>query len=128
MLGQLAKARAAAGQPKDEIGKAAGRVLPTWKQFKELVPTILYSSVLGIGVGILPGAGGDIGSWVGYNTAKNRSKHKELFGKGSLEGICASESANNAVTGGSLIPMLTLGIPGNDPRHAARQRNVYQAC
>ena len=58
VLGQLAKARAAAGQPKDEIGKAAGRVLPTWKQFKELVPTILYSSVLGIGVGILPGAGG----------------------------------------------------------------------
>ena len=106
VLGQLAKARAAAGQPKDEIGKAAGRVLPTWKQFKELVPTILYSSVLGIGVGILPGAGGDIGSWVGYNTAKNRSKHKELFGKGSLEGICASESANNAVTGGSLIPCL----------------------
>lgn len=113
VLGQFAKARAAAGQPKDEIGKAAGRVLPTWKQFKELVPTILYSSVLGIGVGILPGAGGDIGSWVGYNTAKNRSKHKELFGKGSLEGICASESANNAVTGGSLIPMLTLGIPGS---------------
>lgn len=113
VLTQLEKARNAAKQQKDEIGKASGRALPTWKQFKTLLPTILYSSVIGVGVGILPGAGGDIGSWVGYNTAKNRSKHKEEFGKGSLEGVCASEAANNAVTGGAMIPMLTLGIPGS---------------
>lgn len=113
VLTQLEKARDAYKKPKDEIGKTAGRALPTWKQFKTLLPTILYSSVLGVGVGILPGAGGDIGSWVGYNTAKNRSKNRELFGKGSLEGVCASEAANNAVTGGAVIPMLTLGIPGS---------------
>ena len=57
--------------------------------------------------------GGDIGSWISYNTAKKTSKHPEEFGHGSLEGIAASEAANNAVTGGSLIPMLTLGVPGD---------------
>lgn len=113
VLTQLEKAVSKAGAPKEEIGKATGRALPTWEKFKEILPTTLISSILGIGVGILPGAGGDIGSWVGYNTAKNRSKHKELFGHGSLEGIAASESANNAVTGGAVIPMLTLGIPGS---------------
>ena len=56
---------------------------------------------------------GDIGSWISYNTAKKTSKHPEEFGHGSLEGIAASEAANNAVTGGALIPMLTLGIPGS---------------
>lgn len=48
-----------------------------------------------------------------YNTAKNRSKNKELFGKGSYEGVAASEAGNNAVTGGACIPMMTLGIPGS---------------
>lgn len=78
-----------------------------------MLPTIGISSILGILIGILPGAGGDIGSWVAYNAAKKRSKHPEEFGKGSLEGIAASETANNAVTGGALIPLLTLGIPGS---------------
>lgn len=113
VLTQLEKARKAANGEKDEIGKASGRALPTFMQFVKLLPTIIYSSILGIGVGICPGAGGDIGSWVGYNAAKTRSKHKEAFGKGSLEGIAASEAANNAVTGGAVIPMLTLGIPGS---------------
>ncbi len=103
----------ASSKEKMEIGEIKGRVLPPWSEFKLLIPTILRSSVLGIGVGILPGAGGDIGSWVGYNEAKRYSKHKELFGKGSFEGVCASEAANNAVTGGAMIPMLTLGIPGS---------------
>ena len=61
----------------------------------------------------MPGAGADIGSWVAYNTAKKRSKHPEKFGNETIEGIAASESANNAVTGGALIPLLTLGIPGS---------------
>ncbi len=59
-----------------------------------------------------PGAGASIACFMGYNNAKQFSKHKEDFGHGAIEGVCGSEAANNAVTGGSLIPMLTLGIPG----------------
>ena len=112
VMTQIEKARNAEKNP-EKIGEVKGRVLPPWKELRKLLPTIGISGVLGTLVGILPGAGGDIGSWVGYNTAKNRSKHPEEFGNGSLEGIAASESANNAVTGGAVIPMLTLGIPGS---------------
>ena len=59
-----------------------------------------------------PGAGASIACFLGYNTSRQFSKHKEQFGKGSIEGVAGSEAANNAVTGGSLIPTLTLGIPG----------------
>ena len=90
-----------------------GRFLPTGKEFVRLIPLILECSVVGVFVGILPGAGGDIASWVGLNLAKNQSKHKELFGTGIPEGVAAPEAANNAVTGGALIPLLTLGIPGS---------------
>lgn len=90
-----------------------GRFLPTWAEFKKIFPTIIKSSIIGVFIGILPGAGADIGSWVSYNEAKRSSKHPEEFGKGSMTGIAASESANNAVTGGALIPLLTLGIPGS---------------
>lgn len=93
--------------------KLEGHFWPTWSELKQLLPAIARATVLGIGVGILPGAGGDIGSWVGYNSAKNASKHKELFGKGSFEGVAGSEAGNNAVCGGALIPALTLGIPGS---------------
>lgn len=88
-------------------------VIPSRKDFKKIFPTIMRSSGLGVLVGILPGAGGDVGSWIGYNEAKRFSKTKEEFGKGSIEGIAGSETANNAVTGGALIPLLTLGIPGS---------------
>jgi putative tricarboxylic transport membrane protein len=96
-----------------EISERKGSLLPTFKEFKHILPTILRSAFLGVFVGILPGAGGDIGAWVGYNEAKRFSKHPEEFGKGSIEGLAGSEAANNAVTGGALIPMLTLGIPGS---------------
>ncbi len=90
-----------------------GRFLPTGKEFVGLIPLIMECSVVGVFIGILPGAGGDIASWVGLNLAKNQSKHKELFGTGIVEGVAAPEAANNAVTGGALIPLLTLGIPGS---------------
>lgn len=85
-------------------------------QLKELCLyplTYLRSSIIGIIVGIVPGAGGSIAAFLGYNEAKRASKHPELFGTGLREGVGASESANNAVSGGALIPMLTLGIPGS---------------
>ena len=79
---------------------------------KILRPTILRSWIIGNLIGILPGAGASIACFLGYNTSRQFSRHKEMFGKGSIEGVAGSEAANNAVTGGSLIPTLTLGIPG----------------
>lgn len=89
------------------------KVYLTWEEIKRILPISLRSTIIGTVVGILPGAGGTIASFMGYNEAKRFSKHKEEFGKGSIEGVAGSEAANNAVTGGSLIPTLTLGIPGN---------------
>ena len=88
------------------------RMLLTKDELKTIAPTIGRSWIIGNLVGILPGAGASIACFMGYNTARQFSKHKELFGHGSYEGVAGSEAANNAVTGGSLIPMLTLGIPG----------------
>lgn len=74
---------------------------------------IIRSSVIGVIVGIIPGVGCSVGGFLSYDAAKRASKTPEEFGKGSPEGILASETANNAVTGGTLIPLLTLGVPGN---------------
>ena len=84
----------------------------TREERKILRPTIVRSWIIGNLIGILPGAGASIACFLGYNTSKQFSRHKEMFGKGSIEGVAGSEAANNAVTGGSLIPTLTLGIPG----------------
>ncbi len=90
-----------------------GKFLPSFKEMFRLGPNFIRSAIIGVVVGILPGAGGDIGAWFAYSQAKKASKHPEEFGDGSLEAICASETANNAVTGGSIIPLITLGIPGS---------------
>ncbi len=82
-------------------------------ELKRILPISLWSSIIGIVTGILPGAGGSIASFIGYNEAKRFTKDKHLFGTGIIEGVAGPEAANNAVTGGSLIPTLTLGIPGN---------------
>lgn len=90
-----------------------GRLLPTPTEWKKMWRTVTRSSVIGLLVGILPGAGGDVASWVSYNEAKRFSRNPDNFGKGEIEGVAASETANNAVTGGAMIPLLTLGIPGS---------------
>ncbi len=74
--------------------------------------TYIRSSILGIIIGIIPGTGGDVASYVAHNVGKMFSK-EENFGNGAREGVACCESANNAVTGGTLIPTLTLGVPGN---------------
>lgn len=74
---------------------------------------LLRSALLGIGIGILPGTGGAVAAFVGYGEAKRISRAPETFGKGNPEGIIAAEAANNAAVGGSLIPLLALGIPGS---------------
>jgi len=90
-----------------------GRLFCTLSEIKPLLKTFFRSSVIGTFIGMLPGAGASIASFLGYNEAKRTSKHPEKFGTGISEGVAACEAANNAVTGGSLIPLLTLGIPGN---------------
>lgn len=80
---------------------------------RRLVPGMTYSSTIGFGVGVLPGTGGDIGSFIGHNEVKRLAKNKSMFGKGDERGLAAAESANNASVPGTLAPTLILGIPGN---------------
>jgi putative tricarboxylic transport membrane protein len=87
--------------------------IPSLREYTRLLPLTLRSSGIGAFVGILPGAGGDIASWIAYSEARRYSKKRDQFGTGIVEGVAAPESANNAVTGGALIPLLTLGIPGS---------------
>lgn len=74
---------------------------------------MLISGILGCLIGILPGVGGSTASFVAYAEAKRRSKYPEKFGTGIIDGVAASEAANNGVCGGALVPMLALGIPGD---------------
>lgn len=94
----------------EEITKSK---MVSFKDIKSNFFNIIRGGIIGTIVGIVPGAGMSIASALSYNTAKSSSKKPEEFGKGSLEGVAASESANNGVVGGSLVPLLTLGIPGN---------------
>ena len=84
-----------------------------WKEFVCHWKIMIESSLIGCFIGAVPGTGGGIASFLSYNTAQKQSRHKEEFGKGTLEGIAASEAGNNGVTGATLIPLLTLGIPGD---------------
>lgn len=95
-----------------EVVKFDDKIGLSRKELKQIRPTIIRSWIIGNLIGILPGAGASIACFVGYNEARRFSKNKEEFGHGSIEGVAGSEAANNAVTGGSLIPTLTLGIPG----------------
>lgn len=84
-------------------------IIKTLKYWKEMAIGAIY----GVLVGAIPGVGAEASTWLAYATAKKRSKHPEAFGTGIPEGILTPETSNNAVTGGALIPMLTLGIPGD---------------
>lgn len=89
------------------------RVFPSLADIKRVTVTLLRSSFIGTFIGCVPGTGGDIASFVAYDQAKRWSKYKDNFGNGEPEGIISPEAANNAVSGGAMIPMLTLGIPGD---------------
>jgi putative tricarboxylic transport membrane protein len=88
-------------------------VLPSWKDLRAIAPTVAKGSLIGTFIGAIPGAGGDIAAFVSYSEAKRSSKHPENFGKGVPEGVAAAECANNACSGGAMIPMLSLGVPGD---------------
>lgn len=95
--------------------KSIGRLLPTKEQIKRMNLPAFLSAVIGVIIGAIPGAGGDIASIISWDQAKRISKHKEEFGKGSVEGLAATCVANNAVIGGAMTTMLTLGLPGDAP-------------
>ena len=87
--------------------------LPTINDYKLTWKTILRSSGIGSFIGVLPAEGGTVASLIGYSEAKRWSKTPEEFGKGSIEGVAGAEAANNAATGGAMVPTLALGIPGS---------------
>ena len=93
--------------------KTESRRLPKFADVWKYKRTILRSGVIGTFTGIIPGVGEDIGAWASYAAAKRKSKEKEMFGKGSIEGLIAAETGNSAVVPGSLIPSITLAIPGS---------------
>ncbi|WP_409275203.1 tripartite tricarboxylate transporter permease [Neobacillus sp. SCS-31] len=86
---------------------------PTKAELKQSAAPIARGSLLGFFIGILPGAGATLASFFSYLFEKKISKNPEKFGKGAIEGVAAPESANNAASGGAMIPLLTLGIPGS---------------
>jgi putative tricarboxylic transport membrane protein len=88
-------------------------LLPTAKDWRDSAGPIARGSLLGFFLGILPGGGGVIASFISYAVEKRVSKSPERFGKGAIEGVAGPESANNAATGGAFIPLMTLGIPSN---------------
>ncbi len=88
-------------------------LLPDRREWRDAAGAIGRGSVVGFLVGILPGAGGTISSYVAYALEKRRSAHPERFGRGAIEGVAAPESANNAATASGFIPLLTLGLPAN---------------
>lgn len=99
-------------QARGEAKEFDDNIFLSFEEIKSIFPLSLFSGAIGIVTGILPGAGGTIATFIALNEAK-RFVEPEKLGTGIIHGIAAPEAANNAVTGGSLIPTLTLGIPGN---------------
>ncbi|MDR1935210.1 MAG: tripartite tricarboxylate transporter permease [Candidatus Accumulibacter sp.] len=85
----------------------------SFAELKSQIVNIIRCSFIGLGIGILPGIGGSTANLIAYSVTKNSSKYPEKFGSGVIDGVVASESANNATIGGAMIPLLTLGIPGD---------------
>lgn len=90
-----------------------GSVIPKLSYLFQKTKLIIRSGLIGVTIGIIPGVGENVACFVSYDIAKKTSKEKELFGKGSREGVIAAETANNACVGGALIPLLALGVPGS---------------
>lgn len=98
---------------KKKVEQRISKILPKFSTIRKNIMVLMRSSVLGVIVGAAPAAGGTIAAIMSYGLEKRLSKHPEKFGTGVPEGIIAPESANNASTGGAMIPLLTLGIPGD---------------
>ncbi|HYH42298.1 MAG TPA: tripartite tricarboxylate transporter permease [Burkholderiales bacterium] len=95
------------------VPKGLRNLLPTWAELKACRFAFLNGSIVGFIIGVLPGAGSTVASFISYGIEKAVSKHPEKFGTGVPEGVAAPEGANNAEAGGAFVPLLTLGIPGS---------------
>lgn len=100
-------------KPYAKVGEIGGQGMKWKTLFSKYGFNMLRSSIIGTIVGIIPATGSGTASWISYNEAMRVSKNPEKFGHGEVHGIVASETANNAVTGGALIPLLALGVPGD---------------
>jgi len=121
LIGMFAVAEVIAGVERILTGKESSaksdekitHVLPDLATIKQIWPNILSGGIIGTFIGAIPGAGGDIAVFVSYGASKSASKHPELYGTGIPNGVAATESANNGCSGGAMIPLLSLGVPGD---------------
>ena len=99
----------------DVVRVATDRVIPRLHDITRYWRTIFRSGVIGTTMGIIPGVGEDLGAWASYAAARRASRERDRFGKGSIEGLLAAETGNNAAVPGAVIPVLTLAVPGSAP-------------
>jgi putative tricarboxylic transport membrane protein len=111
-LGEVFKTILEKDHENGQVSKV-GRITPTRQDLKDSAAPIARGSLLGFFIGVLPGAGATLASFFSYIIEKKLNKNPSKFGKGAIEGVAAPESANNAASGGAMIPLLTLGIPGS---------------
>ena len=102
-------------KPREVVLNAFDAVIPRIADIVKYWRTIIRSGLIGTGIGIVPGVGEDVAAWSSYAAARRASKEKELFGKGSVEGLMAAETGDNACVPGAVIPVLTLAVPGSAP-------------
>ena len=100
-------------QGRDLITKEINRLWPTRDDFRLAWPATVRGTLIGLGLGILPGSGATVGSFAGYSLEKKVARDPSRFGKGAVEGVAGPESANNAAAQANFIPMLSLGLPAN---------------
>ncbi len=112
VLSKLETIKRTKGIEDKDIEKITGNFV-SLKVLRANIVNFLRSAAIGIGIGLIPAVGVSMSNWIAYNEAKRATKTPELYGEGCFEGVAASETSNNAVTGGALVPMLTLGIPGD---------------
>lgn len=97
----------------EQITKNVSGLWLNWGEVRSILIPICFGIVIGTLIGVIPGTGGAIATFLAYNELRRWSKNKEKFGQGALEGVAVCETANNAVTGGAMVPMLALSIPGD---------------
>ncbi|MEM6636926.1 MAG: tripartite tricarboxylate transporter permease [Pseudomonadota bacterium] len=107
------ESRKRADEPAEENASDGDGNSLNWEEYRPCLPHALRGGFIGAGIGVLPGLGSAIAAFISYGEGKRRAKNPEQWGKGALEGVAAPEAANNAVSGPSMAPLLTLGIPGS---------------
>jgi len=101
------------GKTSEMITKNFSMILPSFRELRQRWKAIIIGSTYGVFIGAVPGVGAESATWLAYATIKNRSKTPEKFGTGEPDGVLTPEACNNATTGGTMIPLLTLGLPGD---------------